>query len=120
LKTRLEKLHCRPVTQDEAATKLGYGLRSLILDKRDLFPFLYLDLFAGILSVTTVLHSVPCGWIKLCVRTVVDVRLLCVCKKRPKQRKGKRSRLSSIKTMQSVPQLRSRLILRHRPAMEFF
>jgi hypothetical protein len=28
LKTRLEKLHCRPVKQDEAAAKLGYGLRS--------------------------------------------------------------------------------------------
>jgi hypothetical protein len=30
--------------------------------------------------VTTVVHSVPCGWIKLCVRTVVDVWLLSVCK----------------------------------------
>jgi hypothetical protein len=27
-KTRLEKLHCRPVKQDEAAAKLGYGLHS--------------------------------------------------------------------------------------------
>jgi hypothetical protein len=51
----------------------------LILDKRALFPFLYLGLSAGVLSVTTVVHWVPCGWIKLCVRTVVDVWLLSVC-----------------------------------------
>jgi hypothetical protein len=67
------------VKQDEAAAKLGYRLRSLILDKRALFPFLYLGLSAGVLSVTTVVHSVPCGWIKLCVR-MVDVWLLSVCK----------------------------------------
>jgi hypothetical protein len=30
--------------------------------------------------VTTVVHSVPSRWIKLCVRTVVDVWLLSVCK----------------------------------------
>jgi hypothetical protein len=52
----------------------------LILDKRALFSFLYLGLSAGVLSVTTVVHSVPFGWIKLCVRTVVDVWLLSVCK----------------------------------------
>jgi hypothetical protein len=28
MKTRLEKLHCRPVKQDEAAAKLGCGLLS--------------------------------------------------------------------------------------------
>jgi hypothetical protein len=68
------------VKQDEAAANLGYELRSLILDMRALFPFLYLGLSAGVLSVTTVVHSVPCGWIKLCVRTVVDIWLLSVCK----------------------------------------
>jgi hypothetical protein len=31
---QFEKLHCRPVKQDEAAANLGYGVRSLILDKR--------------------------------------------------------------------------------------
>jgi hypothetical protein len=52
----------------------------LILEKLALFPFLYLGLSAGVLSVTTVVHSVSCRWIKLCVTTVVDVWLLSVCK----------------------------------------
>jgi hypothetical protein len=52
----------------------------LILEKRAIFPFLYLGLSVGVLSVTNVVHLVPCGWIKLCVRMVVDVWLLSVCK----------------------------------------
>jgi hypothetical protein len=78
LKTRLE-IHCRPVKQDEAAAKLGCGLRSFDAENLALFPFLYFGLPAGVLSITTAVHSVPCGWIKLCVRTAVDVWLLCVC-----------------------------------------
>jgi hypothetical protein len=49
----------------------------LILDKRVLFPFLYLGLSLGVVSDTTVVHSVPYGWIKLCV---VDVWLVSICK----------------------------------------
>jgi hypothetical protein len=44
-KTRLEKLHCRPGKQDEAAAKLGYGLRSF--DTGQACPLL-LSLFGSV------------------------------------------------------------------------
>jgi hypothetical protein len=66
------------------------------MEKRALFPCFYLGLFEGVLSVTTIVHSVPCGWIKLCVRTVVDIWLLSVCKNELLLGKGVKSCMSDV------------------------
>jgi hypothetical protein len=45
--------------------RLGCGLRRLLREKCAHFPFPLLGLSRGGLSVTTVMHSVSCGWISI-------------------------------------------------------
>jgi hypothetical protein len=80
LKCKLEKSVGWLVKQGEAVAMLGYGLRLLVTGKACPLPVSSIWVMsAGGSSVTTIVHSVSCGWIKLCVRRAVDVWLLSVC-----------------------------------------